>query len=216
MSKEISLFIAILVVLLGGLIVLDNRGSVPVAEGEKADPSTLVRGDSHTLSTAPDGKVTIVEFLDFECEACGANYPDVERIRAEYGDKITFVTRYFPLPSHRNAELAAQSVEAASRQGKFEEMYRKMFDNQKEWGEQQTSQEEAFTRYATEIGLDVAQFEADQRDPIVAERVKKDQDDGKALGVQATPTFFFNGEKLEGMQSYDELKNKIDAALAQY
>lgn len=218
MSKEAKILIAILVVIVGGMIglfALGNGGSAPGTAGDKADPSKLVREDSHKLSTAPDGKVTIVEFLDFECEACGANYPDVEKIRSEYGDKITFVTRYFPLSNHRNAQLAAQSVEAAGRQGKFEEMYQKMYENQKEWAEQQVPQTAIFERFAVEIGLDTAKFKADQNDPAVAERVKKDQADGEALGVQATPTFFFNGEQLQGIQKYEELKAKIDAALKQ-
>lgn len=194
-----------------GIFVVANNA--PADKPKASDAATLVRDDSHKLSTASDKKVTIVEFLDFECEACGANYADVERIVAEYKDKITYVIRYFPISSHKNANLAAQSVEAASKQGKFTEMYRKMYDNQTEWAEKQVAQTAIFARYASEIGLNMEQFNKDVADAATIARVKKDSTDGESLGVNSTPTFFFNGEQLQGLQKYEVLKQKIDAAL---
>src|ERR1700754_1769165 len=84
-----------------------GASSAPVAVA----PDVLVRPDSHRLSTATDGKVTFVEFLDFECEACRAAFPAVEQLRQEYQGRVTFVLRYFPIPSHSNAENAALAVE---------------------------------------------------------------------------------------------------------
>lgn len=213
-SKETKILIAIIAAIVVGMIglfVITNN--VSTDQPKTSDTATLVKDDSHKLSTASDKKVTIVEFLDFECEACGANYADVERIVAEYKDKITYVVRYFPISSHKNAQLAAQSVEAASKQGKFAEMYRKMYDNQTQWAEQQTAQTVIFAKYASEIGLNMEQFNKDVADAATIARVKKDSTDGEALGVNSTPTFFFNGEQLQGMQKYDVLKQKIDAAL---
>ncbi|WP_203798803.1 DsbA family protein [Actinoplanes couchii] len=179
------------------------------------DPKTaeVVRADSHRLSTAADGKVTIVEFLDFECEACGAAYPGVEQLRAEYGDRITYVVRYFPIESHPNAYTSAHAAEAAARQGKFTEMYVKLFDNQNTWGHQEQSQAAVFEGYASELGLDLARFKADAASADVAARVESDAKDGLSLGVQGTPTFFVNGERFAGQPTYEGLKTAVDAVL---
>jgi len=166
------------------------------------------------MSTAADGKVTLVEFLDFECESCGAVYPVMEQLRATYGDRVTFVARYFPLDEHFNADRAARAVEAAARQGQFEAMYRRMFDTQTEWGEQRTPMDDRFRGYAVDLGLDMARWDADYASPEVAARIKTDIDDGTALGVRGTPTFFLNGNPLKP-QSADDLTRAVEEALAQ-
>lgn len=66
----------------------------------------------------------LVEFLDFECESCGALFPIVEQLRSDYAGEITYVVRYFPLPGHVNSMNAAVAAEAAAQQGEFEAMYR--------------------------------------------------------------------------------------------
>lgn len=197
------------IVAIGGVIYTTGR-SAP-ADGEARE--RLVRSDSHILNTAEDNAATLVEFLDFECEACGALYPVMEQVRDEYQDRITFVVRYFPLQMHANGELAARAVESAAAQGKFEEMYQKMYEAQSQWGEQQTSQEEAFLGFAEELGLDLDEFKSTLDDPATAERVAKDIEDGNALGVDSTPTLFLNGERLEA-RDFESLKSAIDDALA--
>ncbi|MEU8663903.1 thioredoxin domain-containing protein [Actinoplanes philippinensis] len=178
--------------------------------GSPAGAATAVRDDSHRLNTAADGKVTVVEFLDFECESCGAVHPEVERLRAEYGDRITYAVRYFPIDSHPNAYHAAHAAEAAARQGKFTEMYVKLFENQRQWGHAQESRAPVFAGYASELGLDMAKYTTDVTSAEVAERVKSDAADGTALGVRGTPTFFVNGEQTE----FDQVKAAIEKALA--
>ncbi|EGX56718.1 protein-disulfide isomerase-like protein [Streptomyces zinciresistens K42] len=173
-----------------------------------------VRDSSHRLSDPANSELTFVEFLDFECEACGAYYPLVEQLRKEYGDRVTFVARYFPMPGHRNGELAARTAEAAARQGKFEAMYNKLFTTQKAWGEAQESKQQLFRGYAKQIGLDLAKFDADLKDPAVAKRVQADQRDGLGLGVQGTPTFFIGGKKITNPESYDAFKKQVEAGLA--
>ncbi|MFC0527273.1 DsbA family protein [Phytohabitans kaempferiae] len=204
--------VAVAVVALAVVFVVNRSGGEDLLAGEVAQ--TVVRDDSHRLSTAADGKVTVVEFLDFECEACGAAYPGVERLREEYGDRITYVVRYFPIASHPNAFNAAHAAEAAARQGKFEQMYIKLFDNQTAWGHNQQSQVETFVGYASELGLDVEKFRADMADPAVEARVRADAQDGALLGVQGTPTFFVNGARYEQEPTYEALKKTIDDALA--
>jgi len=181
-------------------------------ESSDARSSLLVRPDSHRLSSAPDGRVTFVEFLDFECEACRAAYPMIEQLRQDYAGRVTFVVRYFPLRAHFNAMRAAQAVEAAAQQGKFEQMYQRMYQTQSEWGEQQTPKDDVFRGFAADLGLDMAAYDATYNDPVTLERIRKDVADGQALSVQSTPTFFLNGTEIEP-RNYADLTAAIDAAL---
>ncbi|MFJ4687119.1 DsbA family protein [Streptomyces sp. NPDC088789] len=195
------------------LLSPDNspRSSLDVKPAAEAMP---VRPDSHRLSDPERSELTVVEFLDFECEACGAYYPAVEKLREEYGDRVTFVARYFPMPGHRNGELAARTAEAAAQQGKFEEMYSKLFTTQKEWGESQDWKEDVFRGYAEQLDLDMQEFDAVLNDPKTAGRVLDDQRDGVALGVQGTPTFFFDGKKIDNPATYDEFRALIESHLS--
>lgn len=169
--------------------------------------------EARILSRAADGKVTFVEFLDFECEACRAAYPAIEQLRKEYDGRVTFEIKYFPIESHFNAMRAARAVEAAAQQGALEAMYQKMYDNQTEWAEQQTPRDDTFRRYATELGLDMAAWEAAYSDPATEQRIRKDMKEGEELGVTGTPTFFVNGTQVTA-RSVDDLRAAIDTALA--
>ncbi|MBU6534444.1 DsbA family protein [Streptomyces sp. NPDC048405] len=173
-----------------------------------------VRDNSHRLTQPAKSELTVVEFLDFECEACGAAYPMVEKLREEYGDRVTFIARYFPMPGHRNGELAARTAEAAAQQGKFEQMYTKLFTTQKQWGESQEWKQDVFRGYAKELGLDMARFDAALADPEVAGRVETDQRDGLGLGVRGTPTFFVDGQMIDTPRSYEQFKALIDDRLS--
>ena len=185
----------------------------PAASGQSQTQGRLVRDDSHRLQTAPDGKATLVEFLDFECEACRAAYPLVEQLRKDYAGKVTFVLRYFPIASHKNAMNAALAVEAAAQQGKLEPMYQRMYASQAEWGEQQSSQAARFRTDAIVLGLDMAAYDKAVADPATLARVEKDRQDGLALGVQGTPTFFLNGKQVTA-QTEQQFRAEVDAALA--
>ena len=217
MTRNTRILLTALVIALMAVGVLvyqsvRDRGTPPQAA--TADAGQLVRDNSHRLSSVPDSAVTFVEFLDFECEGCRAVYPAIEQLRSEYGDRVNFVIRYFPMGAHYNAERAARAVEAAAQQGRFEAMYNKMFETQGQWGEQQTPADEVFRGFAGELGLDLAAFDKVYRDPATAARVQLDVADGRALGVQGTPTFFLDGERIQP-HSLQELATAFDRALAE-
>ncbi len=213
-QNRITLVVILLaIVVVVGIVVYEVSKSSQ-APTDAARSSAVVRADSHRLSTAADDKVTLVEFLDFECEACRAAFPFVEALRETYDGQVTFVARYFPIDSHVNARNAAHAVEAAAMQGKFEDMYKRMYETQAEWGESQDSQAALFRSFAEDLDLDMAKFDADVKSPEVAERVQKDVDDGLALGVSGTPTFFLNGKMLQP-QTTEDFTDAIDAALAE-
>ncbi|MGY3520346.1 DsbA family protein [Micromonospora sp. PTRAS2] len=209
--------IAVLVFAVGGLLAVNRRDEpAPAAlAGGSVDPAVLVREDSHRLATATDSRVTLVEFLDFECESCAAAYPAVKQVLATYQGRITFVVRYFPIPSHPNADLAARTAQAAANQGRFAEMYAKLFENQNAWGHQERPQTEVFLAYARDLDLDLDRFRRDLDDPATAARVARDKADGQAAGVTGTPTFFLNGRQLTELRSQDDLTAALDAALAE-
>lgn len=203
---------AVLTILAVGVVLLVTRGEENTPHSADTGAVQLVRDSSHRLNDPQDAEVTFVEFLDFECEGCRAAYPIVEELRDDYGDRVEFVLRYFPLSGHFNGERAARAVEAAAQQGELEAMYRKMFETQAEWGEQRTAADDVFRGFAVDLGLDMAAFDTAYNDPATLERIRVDQRDGEMLGVQGTPTFFVNDEQIL-VQRAEDLRGAIDNAL---
>ncbi|MFJ6282337.1 DsbA family protein [Pseudarthrobacter oxydans] len=195
---RIAIWILLAAILGVGVIwyaVFTANKPAPAAPLAVAD-AQLVREDSHRVTSPSTEKAQLVEFLDFECESCRAAEPLVEELKKEYGDRITFVHRYFPLPGHRNSGTAALAVEAAAQQGKYQEMAARLFETQPQWGEKQDSQAALFRTYAQELGLDTAIYDAAVADQATKDRISQDVADGTALGVTGTPTFFLDGKKL--------------------
>lgn len=204
-----------LVLLIGMLGLVGLLVAYILATPERdAAAAAVVREDSHVLNRAPDEKAVLVEFLDFECEVCRAYYPTVEQLREQHGDELTVVMRYFPIPAHTNSTNAAVAVEAAAAQGQLEPMYQRMYETQAEWGEAQDSRADVFRGFAQELGLDMNAYDAAVADPATTERVRSDFDEGRALGVGGTPTFFLDGEKLE-VTSPEGLAQAVQGVLGQ-
>lgn len=213
-SKLAVLAVVIFVAVLGALLLTADRDtSSRTVDGASAADLT-VHEDSRILGKKGSSDVVLVEFLDFECEACGAAYPVIEDLREKYDGRVTFVARYFPLPGHFNAERAARAVESAARQGKLDQMYQLMYETQTSWGEKQEPADDTFRNFAVQLKLDMDRYDVDYASPEVAARVQRDVDDGLALGVQGTPTFFLNGERFEPA-AVEDFSNAIDEALAE-
>jgi protein-disulfide isomerase len=216
MTRILLTFFVVVTLAIGAGVYFSSRdGGTAGSGGTQAEgEAQVVRENSHRLSSATDSNVTFVEFLDFECEGCRAAFPAVEQLRAQYGQQVTFVARYFPMPGHFNGERAARAVEAAAQQGQFEPMYQKMFETQDQWGEKQVPADDVFRGYATELGLDIAAWEEAYNAPATLDRINEDVADGTALGVQGTPTFFVNGKQLE-IKTYADLGAAIQKALGE-
>ena len=158
-------------------------------------------------------KVVLVEHSDFQCPACANFYPVIRQLSDEFGDRVKFVYKHFPLRSvHKNADASARASLAAAKQGKFWEMHDKLFENQKRWSDAFNA-ETLFVNYAGELGLDADQFRKDLRADDVRERVEQDYQSAISLGLSGTPTFILNGAKLSN-QSYEGFREKILAAIA--
>lgn len=199
-----------LAVVIAAVVIFSRQGS-PSSNAETIDQSKLVRETSHRIST-DSAKVTIVEFADFQCPACKAAYPVIQRIKMDFKNDITFVYRNFPLMQHRYGKISAKAAESAAEQGKFWEMYEKLYTNQEEWSNSPNPQEQ-FDKYASEIGLDPNKFKEDMNSSVIDDRINNDVSDALDLEVNSTPTLFVNGERLTGAPSYETLKSKIESKL---
>ena len=184
-------------------------------ENTNTDQSSILEIKENDWAVGPvDAKVTVVEYLDFECEACGAYYPLTTQLKEEYKDSMRFVVRYFPLPGHKNSRTAAHAVEAAGKQGKFWEMYNILFTKQAEWSEQPVANQEQFEKYAIEAGVaNIDQWKTDVMSDDVKNRVEDSYKDAVSLDLQGTPSFFVDGKKVESPKGYEAFKKLIDDSL---
>lgn len=213
MTNENKILIGIgavtLVLVAIAVFTLGGNKSGEEANQEPKDLKTLIRNDSHKKGPA-NAKVTIVEFGDFQCPACGSAYPTVTQLINTYKNDVQFVYRNYPLPVHKNAFIAAEAAEAAGAQGKFFEMYDSLFQNQKAWSESRDPLKEHFMKYAETLKLDTKKFEKEVKEHKYKAKIDKDVSDGNAVGVSATPSFYINGIEQVGGLPYNEFKSKID------
>jgi protein-disulfide isomerase len=154
--------------------------------------ATLATTDDPSLGPR-DAKVVIVEFSDFQCPFCQQAQPVIKEILKDYGDKVLFIYRDFPLvANHPDALLAALAGECAHEQGKFWEMHDKIFASQDEINEVNLK------TYAVQIGLNSIQFGNCIVSGKYLKEIEEDLTQGYAAGVRATPTFFINGVRISG------------------
>ncbi len=198
-------FIIVLGLIVWGLVVAMNKPSA----GTLGSPAALGATD-HVRGPA-NAPVTLIEYGDFQCPACEAYFPYIERLYNESSSTMKQVFRQFPLSQHANAALAAQASEAAAMQGKFWEMYTTLFSKHLDWTEL-PDPHAVFIGYAKDLGLNVAKFTADLDSDAVKKIITDQQNEGISLGINGTPTFFVNGKAISNPQSYDAFKSIIDAA----
>ena len=174
--------------------------------GAMAELSVPVNEKDHALGPA-DAPVTLVEYGDYECPDCLNAFPIVKQLIAEFGPRLRFVFRNFPMSNvHPHASVAAQAAEAAASQGKFWEMHDLLFENQKDLADVE------MTRLALRLGLEPYRFDADLAAERFAKRVASEYASGVASGVTGTPTFFVNGKRHMGANDFASLKRAIESA----
>jgi protein-disulfide isomerase len=157
--------------------------------------------------------VIIMEYSDFECPACRNYYFVMREIMVQFGDKISFVYRHFPLTEiHANSEFAARVAEAAGKQGKFWEMHNLLFEKQDEWAKA-ANPGQMFESYATLLGISVEKFKTDIASKEVADLVKAERASALKLGLPGTPSFFINGKQIQNPASVDAFKTVVSDAL---
>ena len=203
MDRKFLVIIAVLVLGFIGLVFF-QRNNQPAVEAIR---SNNVYGNLNS-------KVTLTEFLDFQCEACYAFYPTIEKVKETYKDRVKFQTKYFPLGGgHQYSRLTASYAEAAARQGKFFEMQAKLFQNQKIWEVGNT--QEYMDNYAQEIGLDMNKVRADVKSASVNDTINADLQEARDIDATGTPTFVLNNNKIDNpANTYEAFAKLLDDALA--
>lgn len=204
----IGVLVATVVVIGGGAYITSKKSTSDtgkiVPEGQM---QYLVREDSPVLGPK-DAKVSVVEFGDFQCPACGALHPVLKAVKQQFADKnVRFIFRQFPLSQHEHARLAASASLAANAQGKFWEYHDTLFEHQTN-----LNQEDLVT-YAKNIGLDVEKFTKDMNASESANTVQRDVTDGSALNVLSTPTIFINNIQYKDKYSVKDLSAAIESEL---
>ena len=157
---------------------------------------------------APNAKVTIVEFSDFQCPFCARTQPVVQELLKRYDGKVRVVFRDFPLSFHGDAAKAAEAGHCADELGRFWPMHDWMFDHQ------HNLSVDELKGAAVQLGLDKQKFDSCLDSGRFADAVAANQKDGEKVGVTGTPAFFINGAVIKGAQPFDEFKNIVDQALA--
>ena len=160
------------------------------------------------MSGAEHAPVTIVEYGDFECPNCRQAQPAVQLLLERFAGRVRFVFRNFPLEEvHPHALAAALAAECAGGQGRFWPMHDLLFANQLHLGRADLH------GYAGRLGLDVAHFTAEMDDQVYLQRVREQQQGGRASGVRGTPAFFINGRIQDVSYGLRALFDSVETAL---
>ncbi|MBA2524730.1 MAG: thioredoxin domain-containing protein [Pyrinomonadaceae bacterium] len=185
---------------------LRKGAQVRLLFSEPQPPTQAISTDDDPSRGGATAPVTVVEFTDFQCPSCAAMHPVLEEVLKSYGNKVRFVVRDFPLAMHANARKAAEAANAAQAQGKFFEYAALLFKRQ------DALDVPSLKKYASELGLDRARFDAALDGGTFAAEVRRDIADGEMYGIDSTPTIFVNGVLLKTL-SAEDLRAAIDRAL---
>ncbi len=201
--ETIIAFSIIAVIIIGIVIAI----RVSDAEPEEQRFSLFVEDDPALGS--PEALVTIVEFSDFECVFCAEFAINTKPVLDKYieNETVRFVFKDFPLSIHPKAPQLAQAAGCAQEQGKFWEYHDLLYENMQEHELNHLSE------YANRTGLNMTAFDTCFRNNIRSSEVQNDMMQGQELGVRGTPTFFFNGRRVVGALSPQELITEIEKEL---
>jgi protein-disulfide isomerase len=156
-----------------------------------------------------NASVTLVEYGDYECPHCGHAYSIVKALQKQFGNRLRFVFRNFPLRElHPHAEAAAETAEFAGEHRKFWEMHDLIFENQSALSERLLSE------LAQRLGLDTVALRESLRSGEFSERVARDFSGGVRSGVNGTPTFFINGARHDASFQFATIAAAIEVAAA--
>jgi len=155
----------------------------------------------------PSARVTVVEFVDYECPHCKHAQTVIRQLVEEYPSDVRVIFKHFPLSSHPMAKTAAEAAMAANKQGKFWPYSDKIWEN----SENLTSA--VLERAAKDVGLNLAGWRTDMSSDAIKNRVEADRSQGLDLGINATPTIYVNGRKYDDPLEIASLKDWIDEEL---
>ncbi|MDB4935896.1 MAG: hypothetical protein JWP87_2868 [Labilithrix sp.] len=196
--------------LFAGLAVILLSVSAPIAVGmsKKAIPADVPPAIAEEMRKTPRGKITVIDFVDFECPFCRMTHADFGPLLAERKDKVRVVRKHVPLRMHPHATDAARAACCGEKLGKGEEMAEALFTTPP--GELTP---EGCEQLATKHGLDLARFKECFADPQTDARIRADGDTFRAAHGHGLPTIYIEGTKLEGAQEREVLQRTLDSAI---
>ncbi len=188
-------------------------------EDVTSDPSKAVMAKINLKGEPAKGseraKVTIVEYSDFQCPFCSRGYNTIEKqVLKEYGDKVRFYYKHFPLAFHNWAEASAVAAECAKEQKPeaYWKLYSMYFENQQQV--KADNVKEKSLEWLQGTGIDTAKWTDCYDNKKTLAKVKAQMAEGQSVGVQGTPGFIINGRLLSGAQPFESFKAVIDDELA--
>lgn len=176
-------------------------------ETKKEEIATLNSSDllirEHSIRFGENKKnISIVEFLDPECESCALFHPILRKVYKEYYQDVQLVVRY--IPNHKNSKFAIKLLEASREQNKYEEVLYTIFETQPYWAQHNNEKPELLWDYLAQIpDLDIDKLKVDMNNPKIDEIINIDANDARELNVRGTPTIFVNEKRLSVLSQKD-------------
>ena len=201
-KKLVGISLLVLMILFVGLAYFyknnqTQKESLLVSSGNKSLVNT------NSISFGENKKnITVVEFLDPECESCAVFHPIMRKVYKEHYGDIKLVIRY--LTNHKNSRFAAKILEASREQNKYEEVLSVIFEKQPLWAQHNNEKPELIWTFLTQIeGLNIDKLKEDMKNPKIDELIDEDAKDARILSVKGTPTIFVNEKRLERLSQRD-------------
>ena len=207
--KELAIWIIVIAVLIGGLWGLVMAvNNAPAPEPLEITGLPEVTSEDFAKGATESAKVTLIEYGDFQCPACGAYFPVVKQLSEELKNDLRVVYRNMPLTNiHPFAMITAQAAYAAGRQGKFWEMHDLLFENQSEWTT--SNAREKILQYAESLKLDIDKFKEDLDSDEAKDFVNKQREEALSIGLNSTPSFFLNGKYIQNPKTFEDFQKLI-------
>ena len=187
----------------------EERALVEAINQRASSDASLLAADPRDPSFGPaDAKVTVVEFFDYRCPGCKATAPDVLRLMQAHPD-VRFVFKDWPIldrGTEDTSHYAARAAQAAHRQGKYLPVFRALMA-------EPALTKAAVDRILAANGVALPTAQAAMAGPEIARHLADIQMSAVSLGLQGTPTFFFNGRASASIQPAD-IDRAIRAAKA--
>jgi protein-disulfide isomerase len=202
LAKNLVTALVILIVLAG--VILLKTFVFQTAHPGHSSAGKRLKGPANAL-------VKIVEYTDFQCPACGKAFVVVEELLKKYDGKVSLEHKHYPLKMHAHSMKASIFAECADQQGKFWPMHDVLFKSQSSW-DKMPDPSQYFTDLAVGLGMDGVLLNACVFKGEAEKRIKADQEDGRNLGIQSTPTFVIDGKLYVGLKN---LQTELERRLGQ-
>jgi protein-disulfide isomerase len=211
MNRFYLLLVAVALIV-GGVLWFGSRGQ-PAPASTAPIPIAAADGFHGFTLGSDSAKVEVTEYSDFECPFC-ASFATVQMpvIRQQLiaTGKVRWRYRDFPLPVHQYSRYAALAAQCAGEQRKFWEMHDQLFSNH-QWAQTGKNPASLFRDFARTIGLDIDKYDACVDGQRYAGRIQASVQEGEALGVRGTPSFFVGGQMFQGRATSDDFKALFDS-----